>query len=282
MPVWRRVGLQPLDQPEVGDLRRPVAGQEDVRRLDVAVDDPTAVGHVHGPGQRLDDPRRVLDGLRFAGDPLRQAASLEELQREIRQAVVLADLEDLDDVGVVDGGDGAGLGLEASQVVRSCTGAGLDHLQRDQALEPEVPRLVHDPHAAGAQHAQDLVAGDPRPFAALAAVGRSGRLLRIPRRDTRRVHEALGGIGVVVSRPIAVRAGRGVGIVMGGGVAVEVRDRVAVEVRGIRIRGSSGRPAISDPPYDGRPGAVSLIGPAPSANEGSKSPPRSCSGLVGA
>jgi hypothetical protein len=33
------------------------------------------------------------------------------------------------------------LGLEAGQVVRQCTGAGLDHLQRDQAVEPEVSRL---------------------------------------------------------------------------------------------------------------------------------------------
>ena len=136
------------------------------------MDDPTTVGHVHGPGQRLDDPGRVLGGLRFTGDPLLQAASLEELQREIRQAVVLADLEDLDDVGVVDGGDGQGLGLEANQVLRSCTDAGLDHLQRDQALEPDLPRLVHDPHAAGHQHPQDLVAGDPGEFLSLAAGGR--------------------------------------------------------------------------------------------------------------
>ena len=245
MPVCAGVGLQPLDQAEVGDLGRTVAGQEDVRRLDVAVDDPPAMGHVHGPGQRLDDPRRVLDGLRFAGDPLGQAASLEELQREIRQAVVLADLEDLDDVGVVDGSDGAGLGLEAGQVVWLCTGAGLDHLQRDQALEPEMPRLVHDPHAAGAQHAQDLVARDAGPFAVLATASRSGRFHRIRRRDTRRAHESFGGIGVVASRRNAVRPGRGVGILVGSVIAVEVRDRaavevgdrIAVEVRGIRIRG---------------------------------------------
>ncbi len=217
-----RVGLQPLDQPEVGDLGRPVAREQDVGRLDVAVDDPAAVGHVHGPGQRLDDPGRVLDGLRLGGDPLRQAAPIEELQREIGQAVVLADLEDLDDVRVVDGGDGAGLGLEAGQVAGSRAGAGEDHLERDQAVEPGLPRLVDDPHAALAQHPQDLVAGDPRQ-GDIASPGRSGGPLRIRRRHARRVHEAVGRVGVEV----------------GGRIAIEVRRRIAIEVRGrvARVRG---------------------------------------------
>ncbi len=45
-----------------------------------------------------------------------QAAAVDELQREERPAVVLADLVDLHDVGVLQPGDGLGLGAEAGQV----------------------------------------------------------------------------------------------------------------------------------------------------------------------
>ena len=39
-------------------------------------------------------------------------------------------------------------------------GAGVQHLQGDLALQLGLPGTVDDPHAAPAQHAQDLVAGD--------------------------------------------------------------------------------------------------------------------------
>ena len=38
--------------------------------------------------------------------------------------------------------------------------AGQDHLEGDDAVEPELAGLVDDAHAAAAQLAQDLVAGD--------------------------------------------------------------------------------------------------------------------------
>jgi len=72
---------------------------------------------------------------------------------------VLADLVDLNDVGVLQAGDGLGLGAEAGQVRRAGMAARQDHLQRDDAIQLEVPRLVDDTHAALAELAQDLVAG---------------------------------------------------------------------------------------------------------------------------
>src|SRR5262249_20757757 len=49
-----------------------------------------------------------------------------------------------------------------------------DHLQRDGAVQPELPRLVDDAHAAPAQLVEDLVAGD-------VDGGGGGGLLRLPR-----------------------------------------------------------------------------------------------------
>ena len=59
-------------------------------------------------------------------------------------------------------GDRLGLGAEAGQLLRAGIRAGQDHLQGDDAVQAELPRLVDDAHAAVAQHFQDLVAGDLR------------------------------------------------------------------------------------------------------------------------
>ena len=83
------------------------------------MDDAALVGGVHGPGQRLDQRGRLARAA--AASPsslLGQAAAVHELQREEGLAVVLADLVDLDDVGVLQAGDGLGLGAEAGQLLR--------------------------------------------------------------------------------------------------------------------------------------------------------------------
>ena len=49
------------------------------------------------------------------------------------------------------------------EVVGPRLAAAADHLQGDQAVQPEVPRLVDDPHAPFAQPLEDVVAGDGWP-----------------------------------------------------------------------------------------------------------------------
>ena len=71
---------------------------------------PCLVGGVHGPRQRLDQPRRLRGGSGVPSSLLVQAAAVAELQREDGHAVVLADLVDLDDVGMLQAGDGLRLG----------------------------------------------------------------------------------------------------------------------------------------------------------------------------
>ena len=97
----------------------PSSGEQHVGRLQVAVDDAALVGVVHGAGQRLDQGGGVARRLRRAVELLLQAAAVEIFQREIRLAVVLADLVNLHDVGVLQPGDGLGLDLEAQQRLRS-------------------------------------------------------------------------------------------------------------------------------------------------------------------
>ena len=109
----RRLGQGP-GQAEVGDAEPPVGIEQQVGRLDVPVDQAAAVGVVE-TGGGLDADLHGL--LRREQDPgvvdLAQAAPGQELEDQVRDAVLLAPVVDLEDVGVVEGGHGLGLGPEA-------------------------------------------------------------------------------------------------------------------------------------------------------------------------
>ena len=100
----RLVGDRP-GQSEVGDLDLPVTTDDDVLGLDVAVDDPRRVGCPERAEDRLEDreglPRRER---RLLVDDVPQRLALDELHHEEDVAVVLALVEDGDDVGVAEAG----------------------------------------------------------------------------------------------------------------------------------------------------------------------------------
>lgn len=76
---------------------------EDVRRLDVTMDDPLCVGRVERIGE-LDAPiEDLLDLDRLSGDTLAQCLAVQEFHRQERLAVVLVDVVDSADAGVIQG-----------------------------------------------------------------------------------------------------------------------------------------------------------------------------------
>ncbi len=109
--------LQSLHQSEVGDLEGAIGRKEDIGGFEVAVDHLVLVGNMHCAGKNFDDPGGLVDRLGLAVDLLGEAAAREIFEREIRQAVLLADFEDLDDVGVFDRGDRFRFRVEASEVL---------------------------------------------------------------------------------------------------------------------------------------------------------------------
>ena len=103
------VGLDLLRQPEVGDVRMALVVDQDVGRLEVAVQDAAGVGVGHRLGrlghQAGGGPRVVL----VAAQQRHEAAAGDQLHAEVVLAVVLADLVDRHDARVVEQGDGLGL-----------------------------------------------------------------------------------------------------------------------------------------------------------------------------
>ena len=152
--------LQPLGQAEVGDLRRAVGVEQDVGRLQVAVDDPDAVDRADGAGERGHQLGGLAGRHRRAGQPLGERAPLEHLEREVRHAADLAHLVDLDDVGMLHPGDDLGLDAESPELLGVDVEVAPDHLEGDRSLERPLEGLVDDPHAATAEQPKDFVAGD--------------------------------------------------------------------------------------------------------------------------
>jgi hypothetical protein len=110
------VRLQELGQAEIGDLGDPLGCEEHVARFQVPMDNrPPRMGVVNRPGQDLNQLGGSAGRLRLGGQFRLQGTALEQLQRQERLALVLADLENLDDVGMLEPGIGKGFGAKAGQ-----------------------------------------------------------------------------------------------------------------------------------------------------------------------
>ena len=129
-----------LGQAEVGHLGHTVGRQQHVDRLQVAMNDALAVGRRDGLGQRLKHLRRPTRRLRRPGHLAGQTAALDELQREERQVLDLADLVDLHDVRMLQTGQQLRPRSGSAQVVLVGQRRIADHLQGDDAPQLEMPR----------------------------------------------------------------------------------------------------------------------------------------------
>ncbi len=156
------VAVVDVRDPEVEDLHRAVFGLEDVRGLEIAVDDVERMCRGE-TSARLD---REVDGLlrgerALLAQPLIEIAALEELERDVRDLDVDLRLDHLDDVRMID--PERRLAREALRVLR--VGSGGEHLHRDQEAVG-CSGGVHDTHPAAAQdllHLKraDLLLADP-------------------------------------------------------------------------------------------------------------------------
>jgi hypothetical protein len=149
-------------QSEVADSGCAVGFQEDVGRLQVAMNDSALVGRLDRPSEGGQQSGRLACRLGRAGQLLGQGAAFNELHGEVWSSVRVADVMELHDVGVLQSGHGLGLALKPRPLLWAGESAGEGHLESDEAIEGQVAGLVDDAHAAAADFLQDLVAGNLR------------------------------------------------------------------------------------------------------------------------
>ena len=148
-----------LGDSEIEDFRRLLtarrAVEEDVRRLDVAVDDPRVVSGGKGEAHRLEDLGAALRGeAALLLELCVQRDALEQLHDEERDAArVDAEIEHLNGVRVLDPAGRSTLPAEPFERLRIGVGARAQDLDRHGTIELLVMRPEHDAEAA---------ASDPR------------------------------------------------------------------------------------------------------------------------
>ena len=150
-------------QPEVEDLGLAALGDEDVRRLDVPVHDLFCVGGIERVGDFNGQRKQGLGVHGLAGDTVLQRDPVEKLHGDKRLAVLLANVVNGADVGMIQGGCGLGFALEAGQGLRVAGHFPGQKLECDKTVQPRVFSLVDHAHTAAAQLLNNAVVRNSLP-----------------------------------------------------------------------------------------------------------------------
>jgi hypothetical protein len=141
-----RIGEQ-LREAEVQDLDvgrlRSCRTEQDVARLEIAVEDACAVGGVHRTGDLFEKGERLRERQR---DLRRERCSDEQLHDQVRDARRLVDprVRDLDDVRMPEAPEGHRLAAEARESRGRRRSGCLQEFDREGLFETEVDRTVDD------------------------------------------------------------------------------------------------------------------------------------------
>ncbi len=120
--------------------------QQDIGRLQVAMQDAALMGMVDGLGNDGDDAGRRAGIGGKIGEPLVEAAARDQLHAEEMPPLVPADLVDRHNVRVVELRDGLGLILKPQQLGFGGKAARFDHLEGDGPVERDLVGLENDAH----------------------------------------------------------------------------------------------------------------------------------------
>ena len=159
-----------LRQAEVQHFDRAVGSQLDVRRLEIAVNDPHLVRGFERLGDLPRDGHGLVQWYRPVVQPIGERGPFDQLQDQRLDAVRFFETVDRADVRMIERCENVGFALEAREPV------GIDgeelrkDLERDVAIELCVARTIDLAHAAGADSANDLVRASRVPLERLATV----------------------------------------------------------------------------------------------------------------
>jgi hypothetical protein len=127
------------------------------------VDDALLVRGVEGVGHLRPVPHDLVERQRALLEPVGERLALEQLHDEEVGVAVLPHVEEGADVGVVEGGDGLRLALEARAALLVLGEGGGEDLDRDGAVEAGVPAAPDLAHPAGADRRQQLASAASGP-----------------------------------------------------------------------------------------------------------------------
>jgi len=152
--------LSELGEAEIEDFHSSVSSDEDVLGFQITVDDPLLVRR----GQAVGDLERMAERLSrskgTASESGPKSLAFQQLLDHVGRAVLLSNVVDRRDIGMVQDPRGPGLLLESAQTVGVRCEKGRQDLDRDFATQPWILRPVHLSHPTGAQRREYLVGTD--------------------------------------------------------------------------------------------------------------------------
>ncbi len=119
--------------------------------------DAALVGIMHRAGDGGHQLRRGAGILRKAAGMRREIAAVDQLHAEVMMPLVHADLVDRHDVGMIQMRRGLSFQAKPLEVVGRREPPGADHLQRQHAVQADLPGLEDDPHSPFRDHLDQLV-----------------------------------------------------------------------------------------------------------------------------
>ncbi len=154
------VGVGLFGEAEVEDFGVAAAGDEDVGRFYVAMDDAGGVSGVESVGDLNRDVEKLIEIDGAIGDEVFEGLAVEEFHGDEGAAFVFADVVDGADVWVVQSGGGLGFALEAGEGLRVGGDIFGEEFEGDETAEAGVFGFVDDAHAAAADFFGDGVVGE--------------------------------------------------------------------------------------------------------------------------
>ena len=150
-------GLREFGQAEVQNLDSPVFGDEKIFWLEVAMNDSFFMGR----GQAMRDLQSIVESLahgeRSAAQTLAQGLALEQFGDDVRRALVRADVEYRQNVGMIQGSGGQSLLLKTAQTVGVQRKRLRQDFDRHFALETRITGAIDLAHAPRAQKGNNFV-----------------------------------------------------------------------------------------------------------------------------
>jgi hypothetical protein len=147
---------------EVRHARFACGVDQNVRGLDVAVDQPSSVGVVQGVGDGGNQLRRIPEGRSTLAHPDRQVAAFDKLRDHEAEPVFSAThIEDRHDVRMVEFGEDSGFNKERLDIKGASDSFGVRHLDGHRAIQVIVVRTINRTEPAVAQPMDDPIAPNP-------------------------------------------------------------------------------------------------------------------------
>ena len=150
-------GCRKFRQAEIENFDESAFRDEDVRGLDIAVDNSLGVRRFQCVGDLEGNANDLIRGHGFALHHHAQRLPFQQLHAYVVPALVFANFVDRADVRMIQGRSGPRFALEPLKVGRiGCKIFG-QQLQRDFAAQFRVPGAVHHSHPAGTKLVQKLI-----------------------------------------------------------------------------------------------------------------------------